>query len=51
MDNFFSKNEEEVAVVPSEEILDAITSSEVVEVFSEEDLTKEDESDIDWETL
>jgi hypothetical protein len=51
MDNFFNNNDEEATVVPSEEVLDAITSSEVVEVFSEEDLTKEDESDIDWETL
>jgi hypothetical protein len=51
MENFFNNDEEEVVVIPTEEVLNAIESSEVVEVISEEDLTKEDESDIDWETL
>ena len=50
MENFLN-NDEEVVVIPTEEVLNAIESSEVVEVISEEDLTKEDESDIDWETL
>jgi len=50
MENFLN-NDEEVVVIPTEEVLNAIESSEVVEVISEEDLTKEDESNIDWETL
>lgn len=48
MDNFFNKED---APKVTEEMVEAITSAEAVEVFSEEDLTKEDESDIDWETL
>lgn len=48
MDNFFNKGD---AFVVTEEMVEAITSAEAVEVFSEEDLTKTDESGIDWETL
>lgn len=49
MENFF--DQEKVAPEATDEIIEAITSSEVVEVISEEDLTKADESGIDWETL
>jgi len=48
MNSFFDK---EVTPEVTEEMVDAITSAEAVEVFSEEDLTKVDESEIDWEIL
>jgi hypothetical protein len=48
MDNFFNKDD---APEVTEEMIEAITSAEAVGAFSEEDLTKVDESEIDWETL
>ena len=49
MENFF--DQDKVALEVTEEVIEAITSSEVVEIIPEEDLTKADESGIDWETL
>tara|TARA_R110000803_G_scaffold166778_4_gene230103 strand:- start:111 stop:248 length:138 start_codon:yes stop_codon:yes gene_type:complete len=45
MNKFFNKK------MVTEEMIDAISSAESVEVITEEDLTKEYESDIDWEAL
>jgi hypothetical protein len=48
MTNLFNKDDSPEV---TEEMIEAITSSEAVDVFSEEDLAQNDESSIDWETL
>jgi hypothetical protein len=48
MNIFFNKQDSPEV---TEAMVEAIISAESVEVFPEEDLTKEDESDIDWEAL
>ena len=49
MENVFDQDAIVAAVV--EEIVQKVTSDEVVEILTEEDYATADESDIDWATL
>jgi hypothetical protein len=49
MENVFDQDAVVAAVV--EEIVQKVTSDEVVEILTEEDYATADESDIDWATL